>query len=204
MTDDLDLAGLVCSRLCHDLISPVGAIGNGVELLRAEPGGGREELALIEQSAAAARAALAFFRVAFGAASSTQPMTPAELSGLVAAHLGGGRLTIAMGARGDPLPRPAARLLLLMTLAAASAAPLGGDLVVEPPAVDPLRLALSVEGRRVGLPEAAAALLTGESAELPGGARDVHFALLARAARATGATLFLTRSADRLAIEARD
>jgi histidine phosphotransferase ChpT len=204
MTDELDLAGLLCSRLCHDLISPVGAIGNGVELLMAEPGGGREELTLIDDSARAARAALAFFRIAFGAApASGQPATPAELAAVAAAHLGGRRLRVSMAPRGDPLPRPAARLLLLMTLAGASAAPLGGELAVEPPEADPLRLAVSVEGRRAGLPEAAAALVTGESADLAGGPRDVHFVLLARAAAASGATVFLTRSADRFAIEAR-
>jgi hypothetical protein len=108
-----------------------------------------------------------------------------------------------MEPRGDPLPRPAARLLLLMTLAGASAAPVGGDLAVEPPVADPLRLAVSVAGRRAGLPESAAALMTGESADLSGGPREAHFALLGRAAAAIGATVFLTRSTDRLIIEAR-
>lgn len=69
--DTLDFAALelVCSRLCHDLISPVAAIGNGVELIEEMgPEMTDEALALIAQSAAQARRRLAMFRLAYGMA----------------------------------------------------------------------------------------------------------------------------------------
>ena len=72
MQDKPDLAALIASRICHDLISPIGAIGNGVELLAMEPGGPRPEMALISESVANANARIRFFRICFGQASSDQ------------------------------------------------------------------------------------------------------------------------------------
>ncbi len=70
MTSQLDLAALLCSRLCHDLLSPVGAISNGLELLADErdPEMRQRCLELLEQSARASADKLKFFRLAFGAA----------------------------------------------------------------------------------------------------------------------------------------
>lgn len=67
-TDEPDLVALLGSRLCHDLVSPIGAIGNGLELLELS-GGGAEEMALIRSSLSAALARIRFFRLAFGAGS---------------------------------------------------------------------------------------------------------------------------------------
>src|SRR5471030_657062 len=70
--ESLDLAALLCSRVCHDLISPVGAIVNGLEVL--EEGKDEETktfaLSLIRKSANTASAKLQFCRIAFGAAGS--------------------------------------------------------------------------------------------------------------------------------------
>ena len=63
-----DLSSLVGSRICHDLISPIGAIGNGVELLQMAPRDSAAELDLITDSVDNAAARIRFFRVAFGAA----------------------------------------------------------------------------------------------------------------------------------------
>ena len=68
MSDEEDLAGLIASRICHDLISPVGALGNGLELLSLSVDPKGEEMALIRDCAAAAAAGLSFMRIAFGAA----------------------------------------------------------------------------------------------------------------------------------------
>ena len=71
MTDtaSLDLASLLCSRLCHDMLSPVGALSNGLELLRDEkdPEMRKRCMELLEQSAKASADKLKFFRLAFGA-----------------------------------------------------------------------------------------------------------------------------------------
>ena len=70
--DGMDLAALLCSRVCHDVISPVGAIINGLEVLEDEKDGEMREIALelIKKSAAAASARLQFCRLAYGAAGS--------------------------------------------------------------------------------------------------------------------------------------
>lgn len=66
----LDLASLLCSRLCHDLLSPVGALSNGLELLAEEkdPEMRKRCMELLEQSARTSADKLKFFRLAFGAA----------------------------------------------------------------------------------------------------------------------------------------
>ena len=64
-----DLAALLCSRVCHDIISPVGAINNGLELLD-EGGADEDAMRLIRQSARNASARLQYMRIAFGAAGS--------------------------------------------------------------------------------------------------------------------------------------
>ena len=73
----LDLAALLCSRVCHDLISPVGAIVNGLEVLEEEKDDSTKEFALelIKKSARIASAKLQFCRIAFGAAGSASIST---------------------------------------------------------------------------------------------------------------------------------
>lgn len=184
MSEDVDLAGLLCSRLCHDLISPVGAIGNGLELLRADPSGGREEIDLIEDSARAAQAALAFFRLAFGAATRDgKDVSADELGRIAGAYFRPSRHRLDWPLAGDPLPRPAAKALMLMLLAGVTATPLGGRLSPAAPESHPLSLSLVAEGRRAGLDEGARALLAGAPPTQP---REAHLAALAQTAAALG------------------
>ncbi|CTQ50473.1 histidine phosphotransferase family protein [Jannaschia donghaensis] len=61
-----DLIALLGSRLCHDLVNPIGAVGNGLELLEMSPGDGKAEMSLIRESLDAAMARIKFFRLAFG------------------------------------------------------------------------------------------------------------------------------------------
>ena len=77
-TDEPDLVALLGSRLCHDLVSPIGAIGNGLELLELS-GGGAEEMALIRSSLSAALARIRFFRLAFGAGSADTILPAREM-----------------------------------------------------------------------------------------------------------------------------
>jgi histidine phosphotransferase ChpT len=199
MTDDFDLAGLLCSRLCHDLISPVGAIGNGLELLRADPVGGREELDLIEDSARAAQAALSFFRLAFGAASHDgRDLSIDEMGRVAGAYFGPSRHRLEWPAAGDPLPRPAAKALMLLLLAGVSATPLGGRLAPSAPENWPLSLSLVAEGRRAGLDDGARALLAGaSSAAQP---RDAHLVVLARTAKTLGRRVSVAVDGERVTL----
>ena len=95
MLDKPDLAALIASRICHDLISPIGAIGNGVELLAMEPGAVRPEMALISESVANANARIRFFRISFGAASGDQRIARSEVMSVLTDLTRGGRVSYA-------------------------------------------------------------------------------------------------------------
>ena len=84
MTSELDLAALLCSRLCHDMLSPVGALNNGLELMADEkdPAMRQRCLELMEQSARVSANKLKFFRLAYGAAGGFGEQVPVEMIGL--------------------------------------------------------------------------------------------------------------------------
>ena len=127
------LAALVRARLCHDLVSPLGAIGNGLELLQMSgefPGIAKSpELMLISESVEAARARIRCFRVAFGAASADQRMGQNDLGSLLGDVEKGGRIRVRLDAQGD-LPRTEARMILLALMCLETALPWGGSVLV--------------------------------------------------------------------------
>lgn len=100
-----DLSQLLGSRLCHDLVSPLGAIGNGVELLEMSPDfPGLEaspELKLIADSVASARARIQVFRVAFGQVQGDQRISHAKLAQLLQGFSGQGRMQVQLDAQWD-------------------------------------------------------------------------------------------------------
>lgn len=123
-----DLAGLVGSRLCHDLVSPLGAIGNGIELLSLSPGmaavTASPEMALINDALAAARARINLFRLAFGQSGGDQRIGQAELARSFDEMAAGGRLKITLDAQGD-VARVEMRMLLLAALCVETSLPWG-------------------------------------------------------------------------------
>ena len=131
-TASLDLASLLCSRLCHDLLSPVGALSNGLELLADEkdPGMRQKCFELLEQSAKISTDKLRFFRLAFGAAGGFGDIVPiAEPKGLIDALVGNnGRITANWSLGGDTLPKPAVKVLLNLALIAIDSLVRGGTL----------------------------------------------------------------------------
>jgi histidine phosphotransferase ChpT len=129
MTDKTDLAALLGSRICHDLISPIGAISNGVELLMMEGGPPSPELALIAESVAAAKARIGFFRIAFGLSGGEQRLGRAELATILAETYQGGRVKIEW-AVSDAVLRPEAKLAFLAILCCESALAFGGRITV--------------------------------------------------------------------------
>lgn len=74
-----DLLALLGSRLCHDLVNPIGAVSNGLELLELTQDGGAAEMALIRESLDAAMARIRFFRLAFGSGAADAPIPPREI-----------------------------------------------------------------------------------------------------------------------------
>lgn len=124
-----DFAALIGSRICHDLISPLGAIGNGVELLEMTGAGASPEVALISESVANANARIRFFRVAFGAAGSGGMVPAGEIRSVLAAVARGSRLGIDWQVAGD-VPRALAKLAFLALQCLETALPWGGEIIV--------------------------------------------------------------------------
>src|SRR5688572_310175 len=130
----IDLASLLCSRLCHDLLSPVGALNNGLELMADEQDPEMRErcLELLEESAKASASKLKFFRLAFGAGGGfgdnidTQEARSA-LEGLFGAEK---RTEFGWMVSDDDLPKGAVKLLLNLALIAGDALVRGGRLDV--------------------------------------------------------------------------
>lgn len=133
MTDQsLDLASLLCSRLCHDLLSPVGALNNGLELLAEErdPEMRKRCMELLEQSARTSADKLKFFRLAFGAAGGFGDTVPVEepkalIDALVA---GNERIALNWNLGVAVLPKPAVKVLLNLAHIGIDALVRGGTL----------------------------------------------------------------------------
>lgn len=128
----LELASLLCSRLCHDLLSPVGALTNGLELLAEEndPAMRQRCFDLLEQSARISADKLKFFRLAFGAAGGFSELVPvSEARALVDALVGNNsRIAVNWALASEALPKPAIKTLLNLALIGMDALVRGGTL----------------------------------------------------------------------------
>lgn len=144
------LANLVGSRLCHDLISPIGAIQNGLELMTLagnEAMSDSLELKLVEESCASATARIQYFRIAFGLANDMQSLNAQELARTAANYSAGSRCAIQSELQGD-IERPDAQCLLLAALCCEAALPVGGTVSL---AGGDKRWTLTATGRRVSV-----------------------------------------------------
>jgi histidine phosphotransferase ChpT len=133
--DALELAALLCSRVCHDLISPVGAIVNGLEVLDDNPKPEDREFALdlIRKSAKTASARLQFCRLAFGAAgSSGAQIDLGDAQTMARGHLEDAKTTIAWNLPRVLLAKNRVKLLLNMMVIAQQTIPRGGTITVDP------------------------------------------------------------------------
>lgn len=131
--NSLDLAAMVCSRVCHDLISPVGAIGNGLEVLADPEQAGMAEFAqeLIVNSARQARAKLEFARLAFGASSAAGTdidTRDAEKVGM--SYIAGEKSELEWKIEPVLLPKNKVKMLLNMLLISIGSVPRGGTITV--------------------------------------------------------------------------
>ena len=129
-----DLASLLCSRLCHDLLSPVGALNNGLELMADEQDPAMRErcMELLNESARASANKLKFFRLAFGAAGGFGDTIDTREAHAALAGLFGAEKQLDLGwiVAGDALPKGAVKLLLNLALIAGDALVRGGRLDV--------------------------------------------------------------------------
>lgn len=132
--DALELAALLCSRVCHDLISPVGAIVNGLEVLDDNPKPDDREFALdlIRKSAKTASARLQFCRLAFGAAGSAGAQIDlGDAQSMARGHLEDAKTKIEWNLPRVLLPKNKVKLLLNMMVIAQQTVPRGGVLTVD-------------------------------------------------------------------------
>ncbi|MHC2332347.1 histidine phosphotransferase ChpT [Bradyrhizobium sp. USDA 4454] len=133
--DALELAALLCSKVCHDLISPVGAIVNGLEVLDDNPKPEDRDFALdlIRKSAKTASARLQFCRLAFGAAgSSGAQIDLGDAQNMAKGHIEDGKVTLVWNLPRLLLPKNRVKLLLNMLVVAQQTIPRGGTLTVDP------------------------------------------------------------------------
>lgn len=132
--DALELAALLCSRVCHDLISPVGAIVNGLEVLDDNPKPEDRDFALnlIRKSAKTASARLQFCRLAFGAAGSAGALIDlGDAHAISRGHIEDGKTSLAWNLPRILLPKNRVKLLLNMLVIAQQTIPRGGTLTVD-------------------------------------------------------------------------
>ncbi|HEU0083771.1 MAG TPA: histidine phosphotransferase family protein [Bradyrhizobium sp.] len=172
--DMLELAALLCSRVCHDLISPVGAIVNGLEVLDDNPKPDDREFALdlIRKSAKTASARLQFCRLAFGAAGSAgAQIDVGDAQAMARGHLEDERTRLVWNLPRVLLPKNRVKLLLNMLVIAQQTIPRGGVLTVDSTGDgETAGFRVAASGLNARMPQSIADML----ASGPAGAVDAH------------------------------
>lgn len=202
----LDLAALLCSRVCHDLISPVGAIMNGLEVM--EEGKDEETskfaMELIKKSAKTASAKLQFCRIAFGAAGSAGAQIDTGDAEKVARGLMEDEKTkIAWNLPRVLLAKNRVKLLLNMMLLAAQAIPRGGQLTVDPVGEgETMGFKVSVAGTNAKVPQAIPPLLAGGSADHPVDAHAIQPFYTSLLAKECGLNVAMTSEGEAVTVVA--
>jgi histidine phosphotransferase ChpT len=164
----MDLAALLCSRLCHDLLSPVGALNNGLELMADEtdPDMRQRCLDLLGDSARTSANKLKFFRLAFGSAGGYGDSVPAHevrsaIEGMFAST---GRVTVGWMVAEDSLAKLPAKILLNLALIAGDALVRGGQLDIGAEGRDGMiEIVVRAEGPKIVLDPEVRAALSGET-----------------------------------------
>ncbi len=202
----LDLAALLCSRVCHDVISPVGAIVNGLEVLDGEEDEEMRAVAmeLIKKSATSASARLQFCRLAFGAAGSFGAQIDTGDAEKVARDVFASDRTILQWTAVRRLAsRNSVKLLLNLCLIAAGSAPRGGVITVDISKDDgPMTLRVEAKGANAKLSHSATDILTNAfpAEAIDGHSIQLYFTTLL--ARECQATLAVSTSQDTVTLTA--
>ena len=192
---EIEFAALMVSRVCHDLVGPLGAVVNGMEVLEDERDAEMraDAIRLVTSSAEQALARIQFMRIAFGAAGSAgAELDLAEVGRLVTGLLAGGKITLVWEAGSVYWPKDWAKLLMNATLLAADCLPRGGIVTVRigaDPGVPSFRI--HGTGTHVRVAEDVARLLKGEATLAAIDARGVQPFLTHKLSRTVNAGLVL-------------
>ena len=203
----VDLAALLCSRLCHDLLSPVGALSNGLELLATEtdPAMRQNCMELLEQSALVSTNKLKFFRLAFGAAGGFGDRVPVEetrklIDSLVADK---GRIEVNWSLSQSNLPKPAVKVMLNFAQIAVDSLVRGGTLDIGAELRDgATEIVLRASGPRIAFDEVLGLALEGTLAPEELSSRTAPAHMIHLLAQQCGGGLQFARSEDALVLGA--
>ena len=187
-----NLTALVGSRICHDLINPLGAIGNGIELLGLVGSSTGPEMELVADSVKGATAKLTLMRLAFGHASRDQMCSRSEVVGILEANAVGTRLVYQWGISEDAA-RLDVRTALLAVMCVETALPLGGDIEIS---LEGPTWTVFAKHDRLNLDPALWAPLSKGLCPETLSASQVHFGLLPALAQEANRTLSMSHGAD--------
>lgn len=204
---ETDLASLLCSRLCHDLLSPIGAMNNGLELLADEtdPEMRARCIELLTDSARASANKLKFFRLAFGAAGGfgdkVDVNEPRQLiEGLVADKP---RVELQWHVPSDLLAKPAVKVLLNLALIGLDGLVRGGQLIIAAEENGgTCEIAVNATGPKVVIDEAVAAALSGKITGTVMSPRTAPAYMIVQIARRSGGDIQLAATPESLVIGA--
>jgi histidine phosphotransferase ChpT len=204
--DSLDLAALLCSRVCHDVISPVGAIVNGLEVMEDENDSGMKEFALdlIRKSARQASARLQFARIAFGAAGSAgAAIDTGDAEQVAKGFFHDDKTRLVWSAQRQLLPKNRVKLLLNLLVMAAQGIPRGGELEVTITGDESAStFTITATGKNARIPPHAEALLAGEPEGDSVDAHGIQFYYAGLIARAANMRVTLDIEGETLKISA--
>lgn len=200
----LDLGALLCSRICHDIISPVGAINNGLELLE-EGGADEDAMMLIKSSAINASARLQFARIAFGAAGSAGvQIDTGDAQQVAQEYFKNEKAELSWEGPRVLLPKNKVKLLLNLILIGNAAIPRGGSLAVrlENGDSETPRFVITVKGRMLRVPPKFLELHSGAAPEDPIDAHSVQPYYTMLLAEETGMTISIDTTAEDISFSA--
>ncbi|MGH6827461.1 MAG: histidine phosphotransferase family protein [Rhizomicrobium sp.] len=192
--NELELSALMVSRVCHDLVGPLGAVVNGLEVLEDERDAKMREdaLRLVATSAGQALARIQFMRIAFGAAGSAgAELDLGEIGRLVGGVIEGGRVRLEWSVPHAYWPKDRAKLLMNVALLGAESLPRGGlvKVLVE---AGSKTFHVHAAGQVARLAQETLGALKGEALSAPLDARFIHPYLTYCLARGVGTDLAVT------------
>src|SRR5260221_7859009 len=203
----LDLAALLCSRVCHDLISPSGAIVNGLEVLEESTDEETKSFALdlIKKSAKTASARLQFCRTAFGAAgSATAQVDLGDAENVARGFIEDDKIKLSWNLPSALLPKNRVKLLLNMILVAAQSIPRGGIVAVEGDGLpETMNFKIAARGLNARIPQAVPALLAGSPENGVVDAHAIQPFYAGLLGRASGVAVSIEAEGDAIVVAAR-
>lgn len=208
MLIDLRVAQLLCSRVCHDLIGPVGAVNSGIELLGEDTDPAGEALGLVAQSGHQVAARLAFFRLAFGLGGGAGSRAVAEARDLAVSTFVGDRIGFdwpaeATACADGVVASGGVKLLLNLVLLAVDCLPRGGLVAVRAaPMEDGVGVALTAAGKGARLRDGMVAAMESDTTVATLSAHTVIGGFAQSLARSLGTAIEACEEKDKIRLAA--